>query len=105
MKHTFKMQERMFDIIIYITYLLIIISSTGISINAPKYLTYLNYYMRIYVCLFLIWRFNPLRKRRKFKQLDCKIAFSAGMIILTSTILQDYMNIIINSVLMQHNNK
>ena len=83
-------QERVFDIIIYVTYILMILSAFGLSQSAPKYLQSLDYYVRIYICLFLIWRFNPLRSRYEFTDLDRKIAFSAGVFILTTTALNQY---------------
>jgi len=86
-----KYQERLFNLIIYLTYFLIIISALGISEAAPKYLNDLDYYVRIYICLFLIWRFNPLRMRYEFTDLDRKIAFSAGVFILTTTALNQYL--------------
>ena len=96
-----KWQERMFDIIIYITYFLIILSSLGLSQSAPKYLQSLDYYIRIYICLFLMWRFNPLRTHYEFTDLDRKIAFSAGVFILTTTVLNQYLEIVINYI--KHN--
>jgi hypothetical protein len=91
-KHTLhKYQERLFDLIIYISYFLIIVSSLGISETAPKYLADLDYYIRVYVCLFLIWRFNPFRSHYEFTDLDRKIAFSAGAFILTTTALNEYL--------------
>lgn len=90
-KHINKFQERLFDIIIYTSYFLIILSSFGLSERAPKYLQSLDYYMRIYICLFLIWRFNPLRSSYEFTDLDRKIAFSAGLFILTTTALNKYL--------------
>jgi hypothetical protein len=86
-----KYQEHMFDIIVYISYILIIVSSLGLSMKAPIYLSNLDYYIRIYICLFLIWRFNPLRTTLKFTDLDKKIAFSAGVFILTTTTLNEYL--------------
>jgi hypothetical protein len=50
----------------------------------------MDYYMRIYICLFLIWRFNPFSKHR-FDELDKKIVFMAGMIILSTTALNQYL--------------
>jgi hypothetical protein len=58
---------------------------------APKYLDIMDYYIRIYICLFLIWRFNPLRENYEFTKLDRKIAFSAGLFILTTTALNQYL--------------
>jgi hypothetical protein len=87
-----KYQERSFNIFIYITYALIIVSALGLSESAPKYLKILDYYVRIYICIFLIWRFNPLRSSYQFTDLDRKIAFSAGVFILTTTALNTYLN-------------
>jgi hypothetical protein len=86
-----EFQERFFTIFIYISYALIFISFFGLSHSAPKYLETLDYYVRIYICLFLIWRFNPLRNIEKFTSLDRKIAFSAGLFIITTTALNKYL--------------
>jgi len=86
-----KYQERLFNLFIYTSYFLIIVSALGLSETAPKYLANLDYYIRVYICLFLIWRFNPLRTRYEFTDLDRKIAFSAGAFILTTTALNQYL--------------
>jgi len=86
-----RFQEGIFDLIIYLTYFLIILSFFGISAYAPTYLNLLDYYVRIYICLFLMWRFNPLRTHYEFTNLDRKIAFSAGAFILTTTALNNYL--------------
>lgn len=84
-----KVQEKFFTTFIYVSYFLIIITTLGISQIAPKYLSIIDYYVKIYVCLFLIFRFNPLR-RVEFTELDRKIAFSAGLFILTTTAIAQY---------------
>jgi len=38
-----------------------------------------------------MWRFNPLREKYEFTELDRKIAFSAGAFILTTTALNQYL--------------
>jgi len=86
-----KWQEQLFDIFIYVSYFLLITSSLGLSETAPKYIQYLYYYVKIYICLFLMWRFNPLRTHYEFTELDRKIAFSAGAFILTTTALNQYL--------------
>ena len=48
----------------------------------------------IYICLFLIWRFNPLRSKFHFTSLDAKISFNAGLFILASTALNQYVKYI-----------
>jgi purine-cytosine permease-like protein len=92
MNNLHKYQEHIFDIIIFISYILVIVSSLGLSTEAPYYLTNIDYYIRIYICLFLIWRFNPLRSNYEFTDLDRKIAFSAGVFILTTTALNQNLN-------------
>lgn len=93
-KQLHKLQERFFDLFILVSYILIIISAFGLFQSAPKYLNTLDYYVRIYICLFLIWRFNPFRRYYEFTELDRKIAFSAGLFILTTTALNEYLNYI-----------
>ena len=77
-------QLHIFNVVIYATWTLYIMIVLGLSTNAPQYLDDLQYYVKIYVSLFLIYRFNPFR-RVKFTQLDAKIAFSAGLFLFTTT--------------------
>ena len=93
-----RLQETLFNIFIVVSYILIIISTLGLSKSAEKYLKSLDYYVRIYICLFLIWRFNPFRSHYEFTDLDRKIAFSAGLLILTTTALNQYINEIKNLI-------
>ena len=87
----YHFQDKLFTIFIYVSYILIILSALGLSQTAPEYLKSLDYYVRIYICLFLMWRFNPLRTSYEFTELDRKIAFSAGAFILTTTALNQYL--------------
>jgi len=50
----------------------------------------IDYYVKIYICLFLLVRFNPFQTI-KFNELDRQIAFSAGLVILTTTLLNTYL--------------
>lgn len=76
-------QNILFDVVIYITYILYIAIALGISANAPQYLDDLQYYIKLYIGLFLIYRFNPFR-HIMFTELDSKIAFNAGWFLLTT---------------------
>jgi hypothetical protein len=96
-KAVFKFQNKFFDLFIIISWILLIVSALGVSQAAPKFLKDLDYYVRIYICLFLIWRFHPFRSHYEFTDLDRKIAFSAGMFILTTTVLNEYLMDIINT--------
>ena len=86
-----NIQERAFDLFISLSYILIFISALGLSGSVPSYLENMDYYIRIYICLFLLWRFHPFRKKVEFTDLDRKIAFSAGLFILTTTALNEYL--------------
>ena len=89
MSSLYHIQHSLFTAFLFLSYALIIVAYLGISINAPKYLEQLDYYMRIYISLFLLWRFNPFRQI-VFTELDRKIAFSAGLFIITTTALNKY---------------
>jgi hypothetical protein len=87
-----NIQLIVFKIVVFFSYFLLIVSSLGLSESALIYLNKLSYYIKIYVCLFLIWRFNPLRTKYEFTDLDRNIAFSAGVFILSTTVLQKYVD-------------
>jgi hypothetical protein len=92
-KDLHRFQNHIYDIVVYMTWLLYILIALGLSANAPQYLDDLQYYIKLYVSLFLIIRFNPFR-RVKFTGLDAKIAFSAGLFLLGT--------IAINSVILNY---
>ena len=83
-------QEKAFDFIFYLSYFFYFLFFIGFANNAPEYLVPLNYYFQIYVSLFLIIRFNPFSKI-KFTELDKKIAFTAGLFMVSTTILNKSM--------------
>jgi hypothetical protein len=93
-KDIHRFQNNIYNILVYVTWVLYITIALGLSANAPQYLDDLQYYIKLYVSLFLIFRFNPFR-RVKFTGLDAKIAFSAGMFLLATTainnVLQTYL--------------
>ena len=81
---TNNFQNNTFDIVRGVTLILYILILFGLTASAPQYLDDLNYYVQIYVSLFLIYRFNPFR-HVKVNELDVKISFAAGMFLLFST--------------------
>ncbi len=87
-------QEKTFDFVITISFILLFVTLFGFSQKAPEYLTTIDYYLKIYICLFLIWRFNPFRSKIQFTSLDAKISFNAGLFILASTTLNQYVKFI-----------
>jgi hypothetical protein len=96
-KQIHKAQELFFNLFIIITYILLILSAIGFSQMAPKYLETMDYYVKVYISLFLVWRFNPFRTHYEFTDLDRKIAFNAGMFILTTSALNQYLTSFINN--------
>lgn len=62
-------------------------SYIGFGFAQPDIVTTLDYYLKIFLALYLLYRFNPIRKEFDFKELDRRVAFSAGVFIFTTTIL------------------
>ena len=83
-----KNQMQLFLIISTLTYILYFGSFVGLlSSNTSQYITTIHKYMEMYVSLFLVYRFNPFKKRNTFSKLDREIAFTAGtFLLMTSTI-------------------
>ena len=79
-----------FNIGILIVWILIFTSIVNFYGERTKaILSVVTYYIRIYVCIFLIIRFNPFysfvtKKTFVFTELDRKIAYSSGIAILTT---------------------
>ena len=61
MTNLYEFQNHAFDYVTIFTYILYIVIALGLSATAPAYLTDLLFYTKMYVSLFLIYRFNPLR--------------------------------------------
>ena len=86
-KSILTIQNTIFNYVIFISYILYFIALLGISSSAPEYLEKIEYWVRIYISIFLIVRFNMFRKIT-FNYLDQKIAFHAGVFLLATTIIQ-----------------
>ena len=91
-KKIYIIQDNFFNLFIISSWILIFVSILGFSNTMTKYLEEIDYYVRIYTCLFLMWRFNPFRTHYEFTNLDRKIAFNAGLFILTTSILKQYLS-------------
>jgi hypothetical protein len=96
-KNIHILQHKLFDAMLYTTYVLYIVIALGVSANAPEYLDELQYYTKLYVSLFLIYRFNPFRHVR-FTGLDIKIAHSAGWVLLTTTVIDSILKTYLGSI-------
>lgn len=96
-----SLQNILFDIALFIWYILLALTYFNAFQSAPYYLDLLNTILKIYISLFLMWRFNDLRDV-KFTRLDKKIVFNAAVYLFMSTVLMQFiikeMIIIDNSV-------
>lgn len=91
-KNIHDFQTNVFNISIIVTYLLYFLIFFRLSDSAPKYLGILDKVFKTYIALFLVIRFNPLRKI-EFTDLDRRVSFSAGLFILTTfvvNLIRDY---------------
>lgn len=82
-------EENLFNYVILLSYFFLFLSFFGLSLIAPHYLTLFETYMKLYICLSLLIRFNPIRNK-KLNTLDRKIGFTAGILLLSTTILNSY---------------
>ena len=90
-----KMQDKTLDIILFVTYFLYFSLALGIYFISPQYINLLHDIVKIYICFFLIYRFNPWRTT-KCNHLDKRIAFSAGFFLLSTTIFENILKYIIS---------
>lgn len=97
----YHVQNHAFSIFIIISYISYISLAIGIKIVSPDDLETLDYFAKIYVSLFLLYRFNPFNKI-VFNELDRKIAFSAGVFLMTTTVInelvQHYAKVLVNLI-------
>jgi len=74
----------------YIVNVILFLTLIGIGVAVPEYLKTFQYYLKIYLAVFLIYRFNSFRTI-KFTELDRKVAFSSGLLLLSTTILGEFL--------------
>ena len=87
-----KLHEHFFQAFIYLSYFIYLCLAVGVIAKEPSYFTFLKYYIEIFIAIFLIWRFRPHYFFPNLKQnwdaFDRKIAFSAGLFILTTELVE-----------------
>lgn len=106
MTNIYEIQHKLFDYVTFVTYFLYFAVAFGLSASAPQYLDDLLFYTKLYVSIFLIYRFNPFRLT-KFTPLDAKIAFNAGVFLLftvaINSVLKTYIDLFKNQLQLQIN--
>jgi len=81
--------ETLFISGLYLSYFLYIIAFFQVGTYNPKYLDLLEEYMKYYVIVFLLVRFNPFTKSL-FTEFDRRVVFSSAIFLLTTTVSVQY---------------
>ena len=77
---------RFTNIIYYVLYALSLI---GISLVAPVYLQYFSALVKIYISLFLLYKFNPLKSKITCTDYDKTLIFNSAIFLLLTTTIGD----------------
>lgn len=80
--------EKIFVYGLYTSYILFALVLLGVSTSAPKYLSSLEKFLKLYVSVFLLWKFNPLKNER-MTNFDRRVVFSCALFLLTTSFLTD----------------
>jgi len=99
-KHFYHLLDKTFDTIWIIIYILYFGIAFGLSTQAPKWLTYFDFLIKMFISAFLIVRFNPYNQIQ-FSPLDQKIAFSAGFFVLATTLTNQLINTYTTDIIYQ----
>ena len=70
------------DWMIYITFIIFILLFLGIIQKEPTYVSQVIFVFKVFISLYLMYRFNDFRKNVKFTELDRKVCFLAGSYLL-----------------------
>jgi hypothetical protein len=90
--HFYHVLDKTFDVIWIIIYMLYFGIAFGLSTQAPKWLSFFDFLIKVFISAFLIIRFNPYNQIH-FSNLDQKIAFSAGFFVLATTLTTKIMSV------------
>jgi hypothetical protein len=93
-----------FRFFVYSTYILFVLYIIGIYKNDPiPNLIAIENYAKIFVSLFLMWKYNFLRTKINFTELDRSIVFQCGLFLFLTTslnvILINYLKLIKNKII------
>lgn len=97
-----KWHQKIFIYGLYLSYILYFFAISGVIYYNPKYLHNLETFIKYYVAIILLIRFNPFIAKENVKidtDFDRRVGFSAGAFLLLSSSVIDYLKQIIS----QHN--
>ena len=94
-----QLHETVYTYTLYASYILYVIVLFGITKFAPQYLDYLKNFIKIYISLLLIIKFNPFIKSRKhLSDFDRKVVFSAGIYLLLTTSIISIVEVVLERI-------
>ena len=80
-----------------LSWLIFILLIIGYFKTPPAFFVTFTFFVKVFIALFLIYRFNSYRTKITFTELDRKIAFSAGCFILLFS-FTDYVAVFTNEL-------
>lgn len=81
--------------ITYVSYIFIFL---GISYMLPTYIRAISNIAHLAICLFLIYKFNPLRSNQQLTETDSNLIFFAAVFIIMSTSITEFALSFFNSM-------
>lgn len=104
----YSLQINGLKIFIVFTYVFYISAVIGVALIKPAWYRHLDIFMKLYVGLFLVARFNPFRTNVQFTELDRQISFNAGVFVLSmlavNTIFGNYIRDSIETRIIKRHN-
>lgn len=97
-----KFQEELFKFVFLLMYSLYFVEWLGLSKTAKSYLLILDNIIKIYISLFLIVRFNPLR-RIHFTDFDRQVVFTSAFYVIATTTINTVVKTYYNEVVTKKN--
>jgi len=83
------LHERLYTYGLYTSYVLYAFVALGLWSSGNRTLDTLEFLLNLYISLFLIYNFNPYRKRR-VSQFGRGIAFSGGILLLLTKVIDHF---------------
>jgi hypothetical protein len=79
-----------FLVTVALTYVSYIFIFLGISYLLPTYIRSISNVLHVVICLFLIYKFNPLRSVQQITETDKNLIFFAALFIIMSTSITEF---------------
>jgi len=77
----------------YLFYILLVITIFTTNQYAPEFLDEINTVIKLFICIFLIYRFNPYFGTDNFDEFDKTIVFDSAFYLLSTTLIINFLEI------------